>query len=158
MRALWALVPVAAAVLAAAAPVAMPQGFVLPANPYGRWTVSEKHPVFTARGRLYKTIDVAPCGRGFCAVSVGDDGKCGVLLARFPKLTEQWLDGAYTRGKWGNGKQDIYLYDNSDSEKPNYRSIGVSLGDGVDFGSRSGNMPKFDATYRRLGNARCVVR
>ena len=39
---------------------------------YGRWTVDEEKPVFTARGRLYKTIDVAPCGKDFCGVSVND--------------------------------------------------------------------------------------
>ena len=50
---------------------------------YGRWTVEEDNPVFTARGRLYKTIDVAPCGRDFCGVSVDDSGRCGVALFRF---------------------------------------------------------------------------
>jgi hypothetical protein len=151
------LAPVAVALLGAAPPVGS-RDFVYPGNPYGRWAVNEKRPVFTARGRLYKTIDVSPCGRGFCAVSVSDDGKCGVLLARFPKVTRDWLDGVYGRGKWGAGQQDIVIYDNSDAQRPNYRSIGVSLGDGIDFGSRGGNMPKFEATYDRLGNARCLVR
>lgn len=155
VRVLWALAPLA--LLGAAAPQDSGESN-LPANPYGRWTVNEKHPVFTARGREYRTIDVAPCGRGFCMVSVGDGGKCGVLLARFPKLTREWWDGAYSHGKWGNGRQEIWLYDNGAEDRPKHRSIGISLGDGVDFGSRGGNMPKFDATYGRLGNARCLVK
>jgi hypothetical protein len=42
-----------------------------PRSPYyGRWTVGGAKEVFSARGKLYKTIDIAPCGRDFCGVSV----------------------------------------------------------------------------------------
>ena len=55
-----------------------------PARPYwGRWTVAEDSPVFSSRGREYKTIDIAPCGKDFCGVSVADNGKCGAVLFRF---------------------------------------------------------------------------
>jgi hypothetical protein len=69
------------AALAGSAPVA---GVSPASSPYyGRWTVDDESPVFTARGRLYKTIDVAPCGRDFCGVSVDDAGTCGATLFRF---------------------------------------------------------------------------
>ena len=70
-----------AAHLAAGSPSAA-SGAASGTSPYfGRWAVSEDRPVFTARGRLYKTIDVAPCGRDFCGVSV-DDGDSHAAFAR----------------------------------------------------------------------------
>ena len=43
------------------------------------------------------------------------------------------------------------------AEAPQNRRIELYLGDGHDFGERSGNMPKFHSTYKRLGGARCVA-
>ena len=125
---------------------------------YGRWTVDEEKPVFTARGRLYKTIDVAPCGKDFCGVSVNDAGKCGTSLFRFLGAhatgTEQ-LDG---HGKWGDTKKNVVIYAGEGPEIENGHYFELYLGDGHDFGERSGNMPKFHANYRRLGEAKCTTR
>ncbi len=128
---------------------------------YGRWTVSEDRPVFTPRGREYKTIDVAPCGKDFCGVSVTDGGRCGPVLFRF--LGHRAKDGSddYLRGhgKWGAAKKNvvIYSYDDTDAQ-PVKRSLELYLGDGYDFGERSDNMPKFHANYSRSGKALCKAR
>jgi len=124
---------------------------------YGRWTVAEDRPVFTARGRLYKTIDVASCGRDFCGVSVDDRGKCGVVLFRFLGRHADGADALRGHGKWGDTQKNVEIYA-GDSGEAGGRSFGLSLGDGHDFGERSANMPKFHAEYRRLGNARCRAR
>lgn len=121
---------------------------------YGRWAVSEDRPVFTSRGRLYKTIDVGPCGRDFCGVSVADNGTCGAVLFRFlgRHAREEELHG---HGKWGDAQKNVVIYGNSGETGKNFD---LYLGDGHDFGERSGNMPKFHATYRRTGGARCAAR
>jgi len=125
---------------------------------YGRWTVSEDRPVFTARGRLYKTIDVAPCGRDFCGVSVGDDGKCGAVLFRFLGRHANSDEELHGHGKWGAEKKNIQIYASAGEGGGNGAYIELYLGDGHDFGGRSDNMPKFHAEYRRLGSAHCVSR
>ena len=122
---------------------------------YGRWTVSEEKPVFTARGRLYKTIDVAPCGRDFCGVSVDDNGRCGATLFRFLGVhaSVATLRG---HGKWGDEQKNVVIYSyggGADSD-----GFELYLGDGYNLGGRSANMPKFHAEYRKLGGARCVAR
>ena len=128
---------------------------------YGRWAVSEDRPVITARGREYKTIDLAPCGKDFCGVSVADNGRCGPVLFRF--LGHRALDSNqdYLRGhgKWGAAKKNvvIYAYDDTDAT-PVKRSIELYLGEGYDFGERSGSMPKFHAGYARTGKALCKAR
>lgn len=129
-----------------------------PASPYyGRWTVSEDKPVFTARGRLYKTIDVAPCGRDFCGVSVDDGGKCGAVLFRFLARHAGGDDMLRGHGKWGDQVKNIEAY-TYDGDTPGTKSFELSLGDGHDLGGRSGNMPKFHAVYRRVSAARCSAR
>ncbi|MES2442758.1 MAG: hypothetical protein V4574_07995 [Pseudomonadota bacterium] len=150
------LVPFGVAAMALSAPAqAAPEA----TSPYyGRWTVSEDRPVFTARGRLYKTIDVAPCGRDFCGVSVADDGKCGSVLFRFLGRRANGDGELRGHGKWGADKKTVVIYNASDPEVANGQSIELYLGDGHDFGERSGNMPKFHANYRRLGGARCTTR
>lgn len=126
---------------------------------YGRWTVADDQPVFSTRGREYKTIDIAPCSKDFCGVSVGDDGRCGARLFRFHTTRpagEEYLDG---HGKWGTAKKTVQLSLYDDDEKGGkVWFLYIVLGDGHDFGERAGNMPKFDANYRRLGAARCVTR
>jgi hypothetical protein len=124
---------------------------------YGRWTVSEDKPVFTARGRLYKTIDVAACGRDFCGVSVDDGGRCGPVLFRFlaKNANNESLRG---HGKWGDEQKNIVLMSYGGGDVGANAGFEVYLGDGASVGSRSGSMPKFHADYRRLGNARCTAR
>ena len=126
---------------------------------YGRWTVADEHPVFTARGLLYKIIDVAPCGNDFCGVSVSDKGQCGATLFHF--LSIHANDGTTIlqgHGKWGDKKKNIQIYNEEDPNNVGERIVTLYLGDGLDFGDRSGNMPTFNATYRRLGEAECSSR
>jgi hypothetical protein len=85
------IAPLGAATLALAVPAAAGPASSLY---YGRWTVSEDKPVFTARGRLYKTIDVARCGRDFCGVSVDDGGKPA------PTRCAGTANGATSRRPW----------------------------------------------------------
>jgi hypothetical protein len=125
---------------------------------YGRWVVSEDRPVFTARGRLYKTIDVAPCGSDFCGVSVDDKGKCGAVLFRFLGRHATGADMLRGRGKWGDEQKGIEIYASEDGEDATRGNLELYLGDGRDFGGRSGNMPKFHAVYNRRGSARCSTR
>jgi hypothetical protein len=125
---------------------------------YGRWTVSEERPVYTARGRVYKTIDIAPCGRDFCGVSVADNGACGATLFRFLGSHRDGLTQLRGHGRWGNERKNVTInvYDNGD--RPVVHTIDLYLGEGYDFGERSDNMPKFHGEYRRLGAARCSTR
>jgi uncharacterized low-complexity protein len=128
-------------------------------SPYfGRWTVAEDRPVFTARGRLYKTIDVAQCGKDFCGVSVADNGKCGAVLFRFFGWRAKGSEELRGHGKWGADQKNIVIYDTSDPSDAGSSGLELYLGDGHDFGERSENMPKFHAEYRRLGKASCVAR
>jgi hypothetical protein len=143
-------------VQAGAAPAAAPGAA---ASPYfGRWTVAEDRPVFTARGRLYKTIDVAPCGKDFCGVNVADNGKCGTVLFRFLSKHAGGTDTLRGHGKWGAEKKNLVIYTYGESDTPEGSGFELYLGDGHDFGGRSDNMPKFHANYRRLGKASCVAR
>lgn len=148
----------ASAALALSGPVAAgpaPDG----KSPYfGRWTINEEHPVFTARGRPFKTFDVAQCGRDFCGVSVGDDGKCGAVLFRFLGRHAVGTDELHGHTKWGGAQKDIAIYTWDDNEVPGGHVIDLYIGDGYDFGERSGNMPKFHGSYRRVAGARCVAR
>lgn len=128
-------------------------------SPYfGRWTVDDPNAPFSARGREYKTFDVAACGKDFCGVSVGDNGKCGPILFRFldKSRNKETLKG---HGKWGKAKKNvvIYTYDLEDGSKTARRMM-LYLGDGYDLGGRSGNMPKFEAEYIRTNAVKCTVR
>lgn len=121
---------------------------------YGRWTVFEDNPVFTARGKAYKTIDISPCGRDFCGVSVGDKGQCGPTLFRFlaRNIRAEELNG---HGKWGDQTRNIVIYKNDAGSEVGFE---LFLGDGHSFGGRSDSMPKFHAEYRRKGEARCKAK
>jgi hypothetical protein len=128
-------------------------------SPYfGRWTVSEDRPVFTARGRLYKTIDFAPCGRDFCGVSVDDRGRCGVTLFRFLMSHADGTATLHGHGRWGSERKNVQIDTYGDSDNPAGRTIDLYLGDGHDFGERSDNMPKFHGEYRKAGRAQCMAR
>ena len=126
---------------------------------YGRWTVSEDRPLFTARGQLYKTIDIAPCGNDFCGVSVNDAGRCGAVLFRFfgrRAGTPETLQG---HGRWGEGRKNVVIYPALSEDLPAAeRGFELYVGDGYDFGGRSENMPKFHANYARRAAARCTTR
>jgi hypothetical protein len=144
----------AAGHLAAGASAASPSS-----SPYfGRWAVAEDNPVFTSRGRLYKTIDVAPCGRDFCGVSVDDRGRCGTTLFRFLMSRANAEDTLRGHGKWGASRMNVMLDNYEDSDAPGGRRIELYLGKGYDFGERSDNMPKFHANYSKSGQALCIAR
>lgn len=121
---------------------------------YGRWTVSEDKPVFTARGRVYKTIDVAPCGADFCGVSVSDGGACGPVLFRFLAKNAN-VDTLRGHGRWGAERKNVVIYSYNGTASGDTPAFDLYVGDGVNFGERSGNMPKYHAEYKRLGGARC---
>ena len=125
---------------------------------YGRWTVAEDRPVFTARGKLYKTVDIAPCGNDFCGVSVADNGSCGATLFRFLASHADGETTLHGKGKWGTERKNIQIDTWEDGETPSLRWINLYLGDGHDFGERSENMPRFHGEYKRTGEARCKAR
>ena len=128
-------------------------------SPYfGRWTVSEDRPVFTPRGRLYKTIDFVPCGRDFCGVSVDDGGRCGATLFRFLMAHAGGDETLHGHGLWGAERKNVQIDTYADSERPEARTVEIYLGDGHDFNERSDNMPKFHAEYRKAGRAQCTSR
>lgn len=128
-------------------------------SPYfGRWAVSENRPVFTARGRLYKTIDIAPCGRDFCGVSVDDQGRCGTTLFRFLMSHADGEDTLRGHGRWGAERFNVMLDNYEETDAPGGRRIELYLGKGYDFGERSDNMPKFHANYNKSGRAQCRAR
>jgi hypothetical protein len=133
-------------------------GAAAPSPYYGRWTVGEEHSTFTARGRQYKSIDIAPCGKDFCGVSLDDNGRCGPVLFRFLGRRANGQDTLYGHGRWGTTTKNIQIDTWDGDGKPAERSLSLYLGDGHSFGDRSENMPKFHAEYRRTGAAVCRAR
>jgi hypothetical protein len=139
--------------------LALPSQAAAPNSPYfGRWKVSGEKPVFSSRGREYKTIDIAPCGKDFCGVSVADNGSCGPTLFRFLMKRADGTSELRGHGKWGGGRKNVLIWLFSGEEAEDQRAMQLYLGDGYDFGERSENMPKFDAAYRKSGVARCTAR
>lgn len=122
---------------------------------FSRWTVSEARPVFTARGRSYKTVDIAPCGGDFCGVSVSDADVCGPVLFRFLARHAGGEDALQGHGRWGELVKNIQIFWSEDSPDDSRNMLEIYLGDGHDFGGRSESMPSFHANYRRAGVARC---
>jgi hypothetical protein len=129
-----------------------------PAPYYGRWTANEPVSHFSARGRLYKTIDIAPCGGDFCGVSVSDQGACGITLFRFMSHRRDGMDRLQGHGKWGPNQKNIVLVNYESEDAPGGRVIELNLGNGYDFGERGGSMPLFNATYQHQGQAQCRAR
>ncbi len=124
-------------------------------SPYfGRWQVEEGDSRFSTRGRLYRTIDIAPCGRDFCGVSVNDQGGCGPTLFRFLGTHRDGDTRLIGHGRWGAAKKDITI-DYYNSETPEEARFELNLGKGHDFGERGGSMPTFNATYSPHGSAQC---
>lgn len=143
----------------AALGLALPAAAV-PAAPspyFGRWTIAETNPTLTTRGREYKTIDIARCGKDFCGVSVGAGGNCGPTLFRFLMKNAVGENDLRGHGKWGNGRKNVVIWLYSEEEN-GPKLMELYLGDGYDFGERSGSMPKFHSTYKRAGAARCTTR
>ncbi len=150
-----ALVSIGLAGLALAAP----SGAATPASPYwGRWKVADTGSVFSARGREYKAIDIAPCGKDFCGVSVGDNGKCGAVLFRFLMKRAGGTDELRGHAKWGNARKNVLIWLFDGDAPGGHQAMQLYLGEGYDFGERSENMPKFEAAYRHSGVARCTAR
>jgi hypothetical protein len=145
----------------AAAATASAAGAPASSRYYGRWTVGEERPVFTARGREYKTIDIAPCGNDFCGVSVADGGRCGAVLFRFlgKRARDEDAQDLRGHGKWGSARKNVLIYAFDDGEgAAAKRQLGLYLGDGYDFGERGGSMPKYHADYVRKSAAQCTAR
>ncbi len=139
-----------------------------PSPYFGRWKIAEDKPHYTAKGREYKTFDIAPCGsnnqngpqkhsQDFCGVSVSDTGKCGATLFRFlgKNATTEHLDG---HGKWGTARMNISL-EHFAGDNPPTNQIYLGIGDKkYQMDSRSSSMPKFTSTYSRSGNAICTAK
>jgi hypothetical protein len=127
-------------------------------SPYfGRWQVNEPDSRFSARGRAYKIIDIAPCGHDFCGVSVSDNGQCGQTLFRFLSAHRDGSTRLLGHAVWGTGKKDITI-DAYDAEAPETTTLELYIGNGHDFGERGGSMPMFNAAYDKHGAAQCRSR
>ena len=126
-------------------------------SPYfGRWTVSDDKPAFSAKGKFWKTFDVAPCGADFCGVAVDDKQTCGETLFRFLTIHAN-SDELIGHGHWGSEKKKLII----DHTTAQSGGLGLYLGLGandMDFTGREGSMPTFDANYQRLGDALCTVK
>lgn len=122
---------------------------------YGRWTLSDEKPVYSSKGISYKTIDIAPCGKDFCGVSVGEDSACGTTLFRLPTTpsTDEVFAG---HGKWGKVEKTLQLnFAMMEDDQP---YLYVALGsDDMDITGREGSIPTFDAEYRLEGEAACTA-
>ncbi len=123
------------------------------ANYFGRWTVSDDKPVFSAKGKLYKTIDVAPCSNDFCGVSVDDNNKCGPTLFRFLSIhaKNEELTG---HGLWGSVKKKLQVGYTIPDNAPAYMYLALGE-DGMDITGREGSIPTFQANYKAAGEATC---
>lgn len=122
---------------------------------YGRWTISDVKPAFSAKGRLYKTFDVAPCGNDFCGISVSDNGSCGETMFRFLTV-HQNNDEIVGHGRWGSEKKKLVIDFIKPETGPNGLYVGIG-DEGMDPSAREGSMPTFEANYKRVGEAECKV-
>ena len=123
---------------------------------FGRWTVSDDKPTYTARGKLYKTIDISACGQDFCGVSIDDQNHCGPTLFRFLTIHAK-NDQLVGHGLWGSLKKKLEI----DHVKPENGASYITLGlgaDDMDFSGREGSMPTFLADYKSVGSATCAAR
>ena len=125
---------------------------------YARWSTTEPQRAFTARGREYRTIDIAPCGNDFCGVSVGDKGQCGPVLFRFLSKHAGADDALRGHGRWGSAQKNVVIYHYDYEPDEGGKQLELYLGKGYDFGERSDNMPSFHSIYRPTGKAVCKAR
>ena len=123
---------------------------------FGRWTVSDDKPAYSAKGKQWKTFDVAPCGADFCGVAVDDKETCGATLFRFLTIhaNSEELTG---HGRWGAEKKKLIIDYTKPDTGPNGLYLGLGAND-MDFSGREGSMPTFDANYKRVGDAVCGVK
>jgi hypothetical protein len=123
---------------------------------YGRWNVSDDKPVFSAKGKRYKTIDMAPCGNDFCGIAVEESDNCGPTLFRFftNHPDNEDLKG---HGLWGKLKKTLIIgYADPPGFKPHvYLGLGA---DDMDFSGREGSEPTFQANYEKIGQASCTAK
>jgi hypothetical protein len=123
---------------------------------FGRWVVSDDKPAYSAKGKLYKTIDIAPCGADFCGVSVSDKGDCGATLFRFLTIHAA-NDELIGHGLWGSMKKKVQI-EFRPTDSPDGPGFYLGVGeDDMDFSGREGSMPKFDANYKSAGEAKCLA-
>jgi hypothetical protein len=123
---------------------------------YGRWTVKDDKPAYSAKGKLYKTFDMAVCGKDFCAVSVDDSKHCGPTLFRF--FTNHTKDEEITgHGLWGAEKKKLIVGYATPQDEPAYVYLGLGESD-MDLGGREGSMPTFEANYKMIGKASCLAK
>ena len=123
---------------------------------FGRWTVSDDKPAYSAKGKQWKTFDVAPCGADFCGVAVDDKETCGATLFRFLTIHAN-SDELTGHGHWGAEKKKLIIDYTKPDAGPNGLYLGLGAND-MDFSGREGSMPTFDANYKRMGDAVCTVR
>lgn len=125
---------------------------------YGRWVSSDSDRSFSARGRDYRTVDIAPCGNDFCGVSVGANGQCGPVLFRFLAKRANADDALRGHGKWGKDRKNVVIYYFDYEQDEGGKQLELYLGKGYDFGERSDNMPSFHTIYAPKGKAVCKAR
>jgi hypothetical protein len=83
-------------------------------------------------------------------------GACGLRHLHFPcHPSGREIRPEGWQGKWGAGIKKISIC-NNDKDDEKGTGFYITVGDGYDLGEREGNMPKFDASYRRVGNASCT--
>ena len=118
---------------------------------FGRWETLEPHDKYSANGKLYRMIDVVPCGKDMCGISV-DGGVCGVTLFRVPVPPNEAGFGG--DGRWGRGTLGLVAQVMGGSPKD---FLNISLGDKTaNLGSRN-SMPTYSADYHMTGKAVCVA-
>lgn len=120
---------------------------------FGRWTVSDDKPAFSAKGKIYKTFDVAPCGKDFCGISVSEKDICGETLFRFLTVHEN-NDEITGHGRWGTVKKKLTVGIAKPDGLPSYMFLGLG-NDDMDFTGREGSIPSFQANYKHMGDAVC---
>jgi hypothetical protein len=122
---------------------------------FGRWTVDDPTEKFSVNGKLYRVVDIAPCGGDFCGVSV-DGGACGETLFRFlaAHANTEELTG---HGKWGAASKKVIL-DRSDGRiEAATGTFTLYVGEpSFNVSSRSA-MPLFVANYHRIGESACTA-
>jgi hypothetical protein len=122
---------------------------------FGRWTVSDDKPEYSSKGVVYKTVDIAPCGKDFCGVSVDENNACGPTLFRFltAHVKDEELNG---HGRWGSVKKKLQInYATPEGETP-YVRLGLGEDD-MDVTGREGSIPTFEANYKYVGEGTCVA-
>jgi hypothetical protein len=122
----------------------------MPSPYFGHWTMSSQlggspEPL-SRKGSLYKNIDIAPCGRDICGVSVNDNGECGPLLFRF-LATHAYKRLFKLHSLWGTHNEKAYLGYHGGNETKNNSPIEITLdiGKDADPNGREGGMPMFSS-------------